>query len=75
MTSILTGKPNSSCDLPCGPAIKNLAASAGDAAVIPESGRPPGEGNGDPLQYSCLENSKDRGIWWAVFLEVTKNQI
>ena len=65
MTSILTGKPNSSCDLPCGPAIKNLAASAGDAAVIPESGRPPGEGNGHPLQYSCLENSVNKRAWWV----------
>ena len=73
MTSILTGKPNSSCDLPCGPAIKNLAASAGDAAVIPESGRPPGEGNGDPLQYSCWEHSMDREAWRATVHGVTKS--
>ena len=47
---------------------KNLPANAGDAGdvgLIPESGRPPGEGNGNPLQYSCLENSMDRGAWWV----------
>jgi len=33
--------------------------------LIPESGKSPGEGNGNPLQYSCLENPMDRGIWWA----------
>ena len=37
----------------------------GDLGLIPESGRSPGEGNGNPLQYSCLENSMDRGAWWA----------
>ena len=41
--------------------VKNLPANAGDASSIPKSGRPPGEGNGNPLQYSCLENSIDRG--------------
>ena len=47
---------------------KNPPASegdAGDAGVIPGSGRCPGEENGYPLQYSCLENSIDRGAWWA----------
>ena len=47
---------------------KNLPANAGDAGdvgLIPESGRPPGEGNGNPLQYSCLENFMDRGAWWV----------
>ena len=39
-----------------------------------EWGRPPGEGNGYPLQYSCLENPMDRGSWWAVVHGVTKNQ-
>ena len=39
--------------------------SAGDAGSIPGLGRPPGEGNAYPLQYSCLENSMDRGAWWA----------
>ena len=41
------------------------AGEAGDAGSIPESGRSPGEGNGNPLQYSCLENPMDRGAWWA----------
>ena len=39
--------------------------NAGDPGSIPESGRSPGEGNGSPLQYSCLENLMDRGAWWA----------
>ena len=42
------------------------SSSAGDLGSIPESGRPPGEGNGNPLQYSCLENSMNRGAWWAI---------
>ena len=41
------------------------ACSAGDPDSIPGSGRPPGEGNGNPLQYSCLENPMDRGAWCA----------
>ena len=40
------------------------AGDTGDAAVVPGLGRCPGEGNGNPLQYSCLENPKDRGDWW-----------
>ena len=39
--------------------------NAGDLGLIPGSGRSPGEGNGNPLQYSCLENSMGRGAWWA----------
>ena len=38
-----------------------------DASSIPRSGRSSGEGNGNPLQYSCLENPKDRGAWWATY--------
>ena len=38
----------------------------GDPGLIPGSGRLPGEGNDNPLQYSCLENSMDRGVWWAI---------
>ena len=41
------------------------ACNAGDLGSIPESGRSPGEGNGNPLQYSCLENSTDGEAWWA----------
>ena len=57
--------------------VKNLPASAGDGRnmdSIPGSGRSPGEGNGDPLQYSCLENSKDRGAWQATVHRVAKSQ-
>ena len=45
--------------------VKNPPANAGDADLIPGSGRSPGEGNGNPLQYSCLENSMDGGAWQA----------
>ena len=44
---------------------KESACNAGDLGLIPGSGRSPGEGNGNPLQYSCLENSMDRGAWQA----------
>ena len=44
----------------------------GDASSIPGSGRSPGEGNGNPLQYSCLDNSMDRGAWQAIVHGVTK---
>ena len=56
---------------------KNLAANARDArdtGSIPESGRSPGVANGNPLQYSCLENSMNRGSWWATVHGVTKSQ-
>ena len=46
---------------PGGSVIKNLPANAGDVGSIPELGRSPGVGNGNPLQYSCLENCMDRG--------------
>ena len=51
---------------PGGPYVKNLPANAGDerdVGLIPGLGRSPGEGNGNPFQYSCLENSMDRGAW------------
>ena len=51
---------------------KNLPANAGDLGLIPELGRSPGEGNGNPLQYSCLGNPMDRGAWWATVDGVTK---
>ena len=54
--------------------VKNLPASAGDAGLIPESGRSPGVGSGNPLQYSCLENPMDGGSWWATVHEVAKSQ-
>ena len=45
---------------------KESACNAGDPGLIPGSGRSPEEGNGNPIQYSCLENSMDRGAWWAI---------
>ena len=56
---------------------KDSACNMGDArdvGFIPGSGRYPGGGNGNPLQYSCLENPMDRGIWWATIHGVTKSQ-
>ena len=49
--------------------VKNLPANAGDIGLISGSGRSPGEGNGNPLQYSCLGNSMDRGAWKAAGLQ------
>ena len=50
---------------PGGSEVKVSASNVGDLGSIPESGRSPGEGNGNPLQYSCLENPMDGGAWWA----------
>ena len=52
--------------------LKNPPANAGDTGSIPGSGRSPGEGNGNPLQNSCLENPMDRGAWRATVHGVTK---
>ena len=54
--------------------VKASACNVGDLGSIPESGRSPGEGNGNPLQYSCLENPMDRGAWWAPVHGVAKSQ-
>ena len=54
--------------------LKNMPASAGDPASIPGSGRSPGEGNGNSLQYSCLENSMDRGAWRATVHGIAKSR-
>ena len=59
---------------PGGAVVKNMPESTGDLDSIPGSGRSPGEGNGNSLQYSCLENPMDRGAWWATVHGVTKNQ-
>ena len=53
---------------------KESACDAGDPSSISGSGRSPGEGNDNPLQYSRLEDPMDRGAWWAVVHEVAKNQ-
>ena len=54
--------------------VKNLPAAAGDEDLTPGSGRSPGEGNGNPLQYSCLGNPMDRGAWWATVHGVVKSR-
>ena len=57
--------------------VKNPFANAGDlrdAGSIPELGRSPGGGYGNPIQYSCLENPIDRGAWWATVHRVTQSQ-
>ena len=51
---------------------KDSSCSAGDVSSIPGLGRSPGEGNGNTLQYSCLENPVDKEAWWATVHEVTK---
>ena len=55
--------------------VNNLPANAEDEGSIPGSGRYPGEGTGNPLQYSCLENTMGRGAWKATVNGVTKSQI
>ena len=62
--------------LPSGEVVKNPPANAGDAGhevLIPGSGRSPGEGNGNPLQYSFLGNAMDRGAWRAIVHGITKS--
>ena len=58
--------------------VKNPPADAGDmrdVGLIPQSGRPPGEGNGNSLQHSCLENPMDRGAWQATVHRVTESDM
>ena len=62
---------------PGGSVVKNPPSNSGvpgDEGLTPEMGRPPGGGNGNPLQYSCLENPIDRGAWQATVHGVTKSQ-
>ena len=62
-------------DFPGGAVVKDPPASAGeirDEGSIPESGRPSGGQHGNPVRYSCLENPRDRGAWWAKNHRVTK---
>ena len=59
---------------PHGSVSKESACNAGDLGLIPGSGRSPGEGNGNPLQYSCLENPMDRGAWWATVHGVARGR-
>ena len=60
--------------LPSNSGGKESVCNVGDLGLIPGSGRSPQEGNGNPLQCSCLENSMDRGVWWTIVLGVTKSQ-
>ena len=52
---------------------KESACDAGDLGSIPGSGRPPGEGNGTPLQFSCLENPREGKAWWAAIFGVARS--
>ena len=61
-------------DFPGGSEVQVSACNAGDLALIPESGRSPGEGNGNLLQYSCLENPMEGGAWQATVRGVEKSQ-
>ena len=54
--------------------LKESVCNAEDPSLIPRSGRSPGEGNGNPLQYSCLENPMDRGAWWAIVQGIAKSR-
>ena len=65
-------------DFPGGASAKKLPANAGDirdVGSLPEWGRSPGGGHGNPLQFSCLENPTDRGAWWVTVHGVTKSWI
>ena len=59
---------------PSGSDSKESVCNAGDGSSLPGLGRSPGEGNGNPFHYSCLENSMDRGAWQATVHGVTKSQ-
>ena len=59
---------------PGGSVVKNLPTNAGDWGLVPGSGRSPGEGNVNPLQYSFLENPMDRGGWWTMVHGVAKSR-
>ena len=67
-------RPILRCGLPGGTDGKESACNAGDPGSIPRSGRSPGGGHGNPLQYSCLENPKDRGAWRVTVHGVAKSR-
>ena len=64
---------NTHWGFPGGSEGKESACSVGDLGLNPGSGRSPGKGNGNPLQYSCLENSVDGGAWWATVYGVAES--
>ena len=69
--NVATTKP---LGLPCSSSGKESAYNAGDQGSVPGSGRFSGEGIGNPLQYTCLENSMDREAWWAIVLGIAKSR-
>ena len=72
--NLVTEQQRRESDFPGGSVDKETACGAGDPGSIPGLGRSPGEGNGNPFQYSCLENSIDRGAWHAIVHGVTKSR-
>ena len=56
-----------------GTVVENLPTNAGDPGLIPGWGRTPGEGNGNPFQYSCLKDPMDGGTWWATVERISKS--
>ena len=70
----MNGKKSVWHDFPGGSKVKNPPANIGDVGLIPGSGRSPGEGDGNPLQYSCPENPMDREAWWTTVHGVTESQ-
>ena len=60
---------------PGGSVVKNPPPNEGDSGLTPGLERLPGEGNGNPLLYSCLGNLRDRGAWWATVHRVPKSQV
>ena len=59
---------------PGGPDNKESSCNVGDPGSVPGKGRSPGKGNGNPLQFSCLGNPLDRGVWWTTIYEVAKSR-
>ena len=74
MTKLSKLQSNSGVDFPGGSEVKVSACNSEDLSLIPGLGRSPGEENGNPLQYSCLENPMDGGAWWATVHGVAKSQ-
>ena len=74
MEQLIRPKSTSLSDFPGGSDGKGSAYNAGDPSLIPGSGRSPGEGNGNPLQYSRLENPMDGGAWLATVHGVAKSR-
>ena len=68
----MKGKSVGLVGFPGGAEVKASTCNVRDLGLIPGSGRSPGEGNGNPLQYSCLENPMDGGAWWATVHGVTR---